>query len=215
MGNLVHELGDGYIRERFERTMFFDEKEYPCFIDPERRADGKSIPIIRLTGTVEEPVSEKAMMPYDFFKDLGVFKIPDLGWRMANEGRYLAHFRRNNRMNQTGYKRGLTPANLEMFVSPATEYLQETDNLSINHYIKPEVEVLLVMKPKYVRFRDGIAAMQRGDLYSFCTSPMVAVIPSLNNTQAVYFNTRQVATIEKGDIVCSNKIMEKYLRDTL
>jgi hypothetical protein len=216
MANLVKELGEGYVLERFAQTMFFNDKEQPSYIDPNRRATERGLATVALTGTAEKPVIENTYTPFDFFKDLSVFKLPDLGWRMAAEGRFLGYYRRNNRMDQTGYKRGLTPRNLERFVSPATEFLQDTGNLSEDHYTKPEVEVLLIMKPTYLRFKEGLQLMRAGKLFSFCTSPMIGIIPDVNDSQAIYFNTRQVAKVDnKGNIVCSNKVVERYLRDTL
>lgn len=216
MGNLITELGAQFVRERFNHAMLYDDKGNPCYLETGRNWNTGLVPVTAVTGTPDKPVIEKKGIPYAFFSSMSCFKVPDLGWRMAAEGRYLAHFRKNNKMNRTGYRRGFNPNNSEITVSPATLYLQETKNLSDTHYDKLEVQTLLVMRPEYMKFDEGIRMMKEGDLFSFAVSPVIAVIPDVNQGFMIFFNTRQVAKLtNKGTLVCPNETIKTYLKNCL
>lgn len=206
--NLVKELGMEYFQDRCRNSMFFDENKRSCYIGDEW--GGAGIPIYVVSGTTEKPVTTQERKGADFFTDLSVFSTPPLGWRMAAEGRYLAYFRRNNR----SYHRGVAHHVLTRTVSPASQYLMETDNLSHNFYEDRAPTAHMVMQPSYISFRQGIEAMRQGELFSFAASPIIAVLPDVNGKQAVYFNTTHAATVSpEGEIECGSPAIMSLIKE--
>lgn len=208
--NLVQELGLDYFSDRCKNSMFFDEEGKACFLARQGWGGSRGAPATMVSGSPEKPETKSIYKPYDFFKDLSVFATPPLGWRMAAEGRYLAYFRRNNR----AYHRGVAPHVLTRQVSPASDFLMRTGNLSPDHYENENVVVNMVMMPHYIKLREGIEAMRRGDLFSFCASPTVAVIPDVGEQQAIYFNTNRAGTVRPdGSINTNSPAIADILRE--
>lgn len=212
MSNLVKELGVDYMRERFAGCMFFDENGVPCYIDntvtwPRLRVKAKSI-----RGEPENFTLEERSFPEGFFKDLSVFQTPPLGWRMSADGTYLVHFRRNNK----SYQRALATKVVQRTVSPSTNFLIDTENVDSTYYERPDTTIAMIMSPKYVAFREGIEKMQKGELFSFCVSPNLAVIPEVGEQQAILFNTTRVGTIKKnGEVLCDVPQVHTLIQDSI
>jgi len=212
--NLIEELGVNFIRERFSESLFLDVDGSPCYINAKVRWEPKTVCAVKLSGSVDEVEKKTVNIPDDFFKDLSVFGTPPLGWRMNSDGTYVVHFSKNNRMNNTGYLRGLNPRNTDKFLSPATQYLIESENLKADKLDKIETSAFMIMKPTYKSFREGLKEMRNGNIFSFVSSPVLAVIPAEDQGQAIYFNTRLAAKIDKnGELICSNPIVENYVRE--
>lgn len=209
--NLVQELGSAYMSERFYGSMFYDEEKRPCYIDNNVAWPRDKIAAVALTrADPDKPEAAPVALPYPFFKDMSVFWTPPLGWRMAGEGRYLAYLRRNNR----SYHRGIASHILTRWLSPASEILMDSDNLNYGQYDSLNATLALVMNPQYIPLRQGSEAMRKGDLFSFAASPTVAVIPGLNDTQSIYFNTNKVGEISaKGVISCASPAIEDIIKE--
>lgn len=210
--NLVQELGVDYMRDRFGGCMFYNADKTPCYIEAgDTWANGK-IRVKVVSGTPENAVGKSLQVPYDFFSDLSVFSVPPLGWRTAEDGCYLAHFRRNNK----SYQRAVAPKVLLRTLSPATQFLVDTDNVSEHKYANPEALTALIMLPKYLPFREGLEAMRKGDLFSFCVNPNVAVIPNVGKTQALYFNMTKVGVVNTaGEVVIPDTNISALVKDIL
>lgn len=214
--NLIQELGTNFVRERFNESLFVDENGNPCYITTKVRWEPRSVAAFRLSGSPEDVKKEQTNIPDNYFKDLSVFGTPALGWRMNGDGTYLVHFSKNNRMNNTGYHRGLNPRNIDRFVSPATRYLVETDNLKEDKYEQLATQAMLIMRPVYKSLRHGLEEMRKGNLYSFAASPVLAIIPAENEGQSIFFNTRLAAKISKeGELECPNPILSNYIKEHL
>ena len=210
--NLVKELTPGYFFERFRGCMFKDAEGRPNYIDTQQPVERDAVICNLVGGTPTKPTLEKTRFPWDFFADLSVFSVPALGWRQAGQGRYLVHFRRNNRT----YHRAVAANILQRWVSPATKFLLSSGNLNIDYYDRMPIVVHLVMLPEYTPLKDGIAAMRKGEIFSFCTSPNLAVIPDVDEQQAIYFNTSRVGTVLKdGTVTCTVPFIDAIIREAL
>jgi hypothetical protein len=212
--NLLKELGRAYMQQRFYGSMFFDADKNVCYIseDNSQWTMPDAVPIIKLSGTVEKPKTERIQMPGDFFTDLSVFATPTLGWRMAAQGRYLAHYSKVTRSNH----RGLAPNNITTYIAPSTQFLNTHGSISTEYYSRTSNVVQIIMRPEFVTLKDGIEAMNKGDLFSFCISPTLAIMPEVNNTKAIFFKTHKVGIVEEdGSINCKIPIVCKTLENTL
>ena len=211
--NLVEELGIGYMSDRFEGCMFFDPDNRPNYLN--LRGGGQregSLRSVAVTGTATQPAMTENWLPYDFFKDLSVFSVPPLGWRAAAQGRYLARFSRKNKC----YHRGIAHHILNRELSPATNYLVATGNVSNDYYNRVATTVSMIMKPEYTAFGEGIELMRRGKLFSFCVNSAIAVIPESEDRQAIYLNSTKAAIVcENGRIEFTTPFVDSALRDQL
>lgn len=210
--NLVKELGVDYMRERFNGCMFYDDQGMPCYVDsstvwPRLRVKARSI-----RGTPESFELEERSFPEGFFKDLSIFQTPPLGWRMSADGTYLVHFRRNNK----SYQRALATKVVQRTVAPSTSFLIDTENVDSMYFERPDTTVAMIMSPSYVTFREGIEKMKSGELFSFCVSPNLAVIPEVNDQQALLFNTTRVGTVtKKGAVRVEVPQVETLIQDSI
>lgn len=208
--NLIKELSVGYFQERFGGCMFFDPDKKASYIDTSRSWHKNEVGIITVSGTASKPVTEEAVLPYDFFTGLEVFGVPNLGWRSAAQGRYMVYMSRNNR----AYHRGVSREVLQRWLSPATQFLIDTDNISEDYYTRVATTTSMVMQPEYVPFTEGVSMLKRGELFSFCTSANLAVIPDVGDDLAIYFNSNRVGSVKSnGQIDCTIPVINQIIKD--
>lgn len=213
MQNIIEELGAQYASERFGGCFLFTDDNRPAYVNTGVRWNSGTVPVIAVEGSVNKPTTHPIQLPYEFFKTLDVFAVPPLGWRMAAEGRYLVHFSRNN---QATVHRAVSTNVLRRFISPATQFLQDTDNVSVEWYSRLAQTTLLIMRPEYTKLKDGVEAMRAGELFSFCASPVVAVIPDMDESQAIYFNSNKAAILDsKGTLHCKDETLKRYIKEHL
>jgi hypothetical protein len=180
-------------------------------IDSNANWPRSKIAVKRLTGDPESVVVENTSIVDSFFTDLSVFQVPPLGWRMAADGTYMACFRRNNK----SYQRAVSPGVLHRLVSPATAFLIDTDNVDDAYYQRHETTAALIMKPKFVAFREGLEKMRKGELFSFCVNFNLAVIPARGAQQTLLFNTTKVGLVKKdGEVVCDIPQVRALIKDS-
>lgn len=212
MTNLVQELGVAYIKERFQECMFLTPEGSPAFINSSRPWPRGQVAITVAGGSPSAPTSTDAELPHGFFSSLSVFAAPPLGWRVSDDGKYLVNFWRNNR----SYHRAIAPANLHRRFAPSTRWLLNTNNLSREVYDSSASTALLVMQPRYTQFREGLEKMRRGEVLSFAVNPNIAVIPEVDNQQAVLFNNNRVAIVRPdGELSFTFPPMETLVQDQL
>lgn len=210
--NLVKELGVQYMQDRFGYCMFYNNDGLPCYVDPTIAWGRGKVGVKMLEGPIEEVRSTSVQVPETFFTDLKVFSVPPLGWRMSSDGRYMAHFRRNNK----SYQRAVAPKVMLRTLSPATQFLVDTDNVDDQYYNTVDGTVMLVMSPKYIRFREGLRQMREGELFSFAVTPNLAILPWTEGRQSIYFNTMQVGMVEEnGDVNCPNPQVNALIEDSI
>jgi hypothetical protein len=213
MSNIVQELGTSFLIERFNGCMFFDPQGQVQYINGTGRWPAEMVGTSRISGTPEQPVEERDAVPWDFFKDLRVFNVPPLGWRMNTDGSYLVHFRRNNR----SYHRAIANSNLQRTHAPSTNYLINSGNLADRAFRDANSTALMVMRPIYLPFRQGLEQMRAGELLSFAVSATIAVIPEVDDCQTIMFNTTPVAKVlPTGEVVfTSNKNVQPFIEEQL
>lgn len=209
--SLIEELGLDYFNERFNGSMFFDENKNVCIVSTEKFIRN-NIYAKMVEGTVDKPIVKEHSVPFEFFTDLTVFKTPLLGWSMAAEGKYLAHLSRNNR----SYHRGTSSKTLLRRIAPSTKFLIDTGSVQPDAFTDMYTTARSVMAPEYVPFRQGLEAMRRGDLFSFAVSPTIAVIPEVDDHQAIYLNTNRAAVVTPdGEVVYDDDVVIPYIKDYL
>lgn len=213
--SLIRECGVDYFMDRFNGSMFFDPDGNPAYVDGSgsRSYTRDSIPIVSVMGTCEKPTNTQGFLPSEFFKSFSTFQVPPLGWRQAAKGRYLTHFSRHNR---SGVRRAIAVDNVRRWTSPATNYLARSDNVSTSYYERPSSTIHLIMKPEFTPLQEGLAAMRKGDLFSFALSSNIAIIPEVDDAFAIYFNTHKVGTISSnGELNCRVPIINDTLKEQL
>lgn len=214
--NLVEELGVNYFTDRFNQAVFLDKDGRPAMVTRDRGSIEDGINVQVFTG---EPVtggsvvdSAPAKVPFSFFSSLKVFAVPPLGWRMSRDGSWLTYMSRAN--NHRRYYRGVTMDNLSQTAAPTSEFLMETGNISRKVVKSVPYAASLLMRPYYLPLRDGLAAMERGDIFSFAVSATIAVIPAAGGKRDILFNTRKVAEVSKdGEVSCINPMVETLIQD--
>jgi hypothetical protein len=204
--NMIQEVGNRHFFDRWAGCMFYDKDGKPNYIRGQA-PDGVIVGVIK--GTASKPSMEEKILPNDMFQKLTMFKVPPLGWRATAEGRYMAFFNRNNK----AYRRGVGASSLQRWISPATQYLINTKNISKEFYDKEIATVALIMMPEYHSLQDGLRLMRSGDLFSFAVSANLAVIPDKDEGKALYFNTNKVGQIMKdGTLNCSLPLISTFIR---
>lgn len=210
--SLVQEVGERYMAERFAGCMFLNADNKVCLINTDKRSNHwgpESVRVTAVSGPVSKLTVEDVQVPTSFFKDLSVFKVPPLGWRTTNGGRYMAYFSRNNE----SYMRAVSVSNLIKVISQPTRYLINTGVISGEHYGRETATALLVLQPEYVKFRDGIQQMREGSILSFAVNQNVAVVPAADDKQYVYFNLKRVAVVEPDDsITCQDPVIKDLIK---
>lgn len=214
--NLVDYVGRNYFADRFKGCMFYDPQGRPAYIDNNRQWPRGAVSVNIVEGTADSYKVTETSLPHEFFKDMQILATPPLGWRMAGKGKYMVHLRRSNVGNRNGYQRGLNTRILEKTLSPVTEFMLDTDNLSEDPYVTEPAIVSMVMNPEYHRLKDGLELLREGELLSFCVNPNIAVIPDVNDNVAVLFNTKKVATInQKNHVKAASAVVSTIIGEHL
>jgi hypothetical protein len=214
MSNLVKELGDRYFKQRFVHAMFAVDG-MPHFLDSESMWPNGKVTAVKVLGPAEKPKTESVNLPWHFFDSFDKFRVPPLGWRMAAQGRVLIHFTRNG-IRRAGYRRGVAPENLRKYYAPSSIFLDRGGNISLHYYNGTAATTSLIMDPKYMSLKEGIEAMDNGDVVGFAANANIAVIPAVSRGKTVMFNTNFVGTISKdGEVKCESPIIESILKDGL
>lgn len=205
--NLVEELGRRYFAERFDGSFFKGPDGSTCIV---AGLGNDGILANKVAGTVSKPALDSTEIPNDFFVDMSVFATPELGWRSAAQGKYLAFFSRNNR----SYHRGTSHGNLHRDISPLSYWAAETGALNLPTYNKEATTAKLVMEPEYLSLTEGLAKLAEGELLSFCISANMAVFPEEEEMLALMFNNRKVGTVNlNGEITCNIPFIRSTLEE--
>jgi len=210
--NLVDEVGLAYFSERFRGIMFEGPNGKPCFISPNGipRVLNNVVPAIQVEGTPAKPSTTNIELPYDFFTGMEVFAAPEIGWRQAHNGRYLAYFERNN----GSYVRGLALGNMGVHYSDVSRWAADNGMFSLDWYERDLTKVLLAMRPEFTPLKEGIGKIMEGTMLAFAVSSRLAVVPDTGDTLAILFNRNKVGMINaNGEINCSIPFVNKSLTE--
>lgn len=205
MSNLVAKYGPSWFTSKFNGTFFMYEGK-PARVLEAVSSRGVYIRVLdKIDGHV---VGNNLEVTGDLFPDSSVFSVPELGYRHAWDGVYLAFFVRNN----TSYVRGLSLRNLSARVSNITNLIQNR----LNSVPSPSQDDLnyLAMKPEFVPFHEGIRKVLAGELVSFAASPTLAVVPSPTSESelTVLFCGKTVGKVDSnGNLRITSPITNEYI----
>lgn len=198
--HLIQEIGVDYFRDRFNGAMFMGPNNLPCYVNSASGSyTGTSVPAVEVQGTPARVKVTNIEIPYDFFTSMEVFSAPELGWRCAAKGRYLAYYSRNN----NSYQRGVSLNNVTRIINPITHWASAEGLIDFHIFEREANKTLLVMRPEFTPFSEGVAQLREGKILSFCVSPNTAVVHDENDTLSIMFNQNKVGTVTAtGDIDC-------------
>lgn len=203
MPNLIESVGVDYFNRRFSGSYFLDQNDNPAIVVT---AGGDATVATVLKGTSNRMMEDTAEIPNDYFTDLSKFSVPRLGWRTAAQGKYLVYMSRNNR----SYHRGLSAGNLNVKLSPMTQWLVRSNNF--RNTIGKNKQALLAMKPEFIPFAEGVEKMRRGEILSFAASHIVAVSPDVDEKFAIFFREKKVGEVlPNGTLSFTIPSVEEYL----
>ena len=200
MPNLLQSLGRDYFDSRCEGSMFFGPGGSPSSILRASRDNYNQVIIKSYTGKIGRITTEQAELEADFFSGLEVLRTPELGWRTALDGKYLAFLSRNNR----GYTRGVTGANLTTNLHPMSMSLIEDGEISNSYFENLGVQTKLVMEPDYLTLAEGMASMREGNILSFAMSASMALVVESDEAASLLLGRRRVGSVSfDGTINCT------------
>jgi hypothetical protein len=205
MTDLITKLGTEFFNRKFSGSYFKDNQDRPGII---RTVDGGQVAYTALGGNSKRIYRSDQTLPRSFFTGLEVFSVPTLGWRSAQDGKYLSFFSRNNR----SYHRGLSGSNLTSEHSPLTKWLMASQNMDRNIALNEDFKCMLAMKPEFIPFTVGIQKMREGSLLSFAASPTVAVMPGEEDTFSIYFRQALAGKVlPDGTVVVDIPMLADYV----
>lgn len=192
--SIVTELGPRYFEQRFAGAYFRGPDNKICMVDTasrEVRRDN-AVPVIVIGGPIERVNSENITLPDTFFTDMAQFAVPRLGWRSAQNGRFMTYLTRNNQ----SYQRGVCKKNLEFQDAPHTSFLCQYASISREYYQRPVTLGKMVLDPQYMPLARGLADMNAGRRAGFCLNPDIAVVPFSEDKYALLGMAGMVGTVE-------------------
>ncbi len=192
--SIVTELGHSYFAERFNGAYFRGPEDKMYMIDTGRRgfSSGSNVPVLSIAGTAERVTSDVETLPTSFFTDMAQFKVPRLGWRCAQNGRYLTYLTRNNQ----SYQRGVCKKNIERTYAPHTDFLSRYGQVSKDYFDRYETTGKLVLDPHYLPLQQGLREMNAGRRLAFAINPDVAVVPYSDDRYALLGMSGMIGTVE-------------------
>lgn len=193
--NLVEQFGYSYFSNRFAGAFFLTEDKTPAIV----RSAGRSyVDVALCKGTAEAPSIEDSRVSNEFFTDMAQFDIPNMGWRAAGRGRFLAYIERNPH----GYRRGTTRDGLDIGTSPITSALMDSGTLDIQNYTREAAVARMVLLPQFTPFTQGIKDIIEGRIISFAVSHHMAVYAQDDQSMAIMFGKRKVGSVDySGKVV--------------
>lgn len=189
--NLVQAFGESYFSNRFGGAFFLTEDGTPAII---RSAGSRGVDCVLCQGTVESPKLLDIHIPKDYFSDMKLFDIPNMGWRAAGRGRFLAYIERNS----GGYRRGTTRDSLDVGVSPMTAALEECGTLDVSNYTRESAIARMVLAPSFTPFTQGVQDILAGRIVGFAVSHNLAVYVQDDDTLAIMLGKRKVGSVDSS-----------------
>lgn len=207
MSNLIKDLGVPYCNENLIGSLLFVEG-VPHIIN---EITQRGISTTSFKGQISKPVLANVNLPVTILdKGFESLKYPRLGYRSAAKGKVLMELELI-----PNFKRGLRPDSLQVtFPAPIT-FLADKLAIDLNHYTRDNVKPLIVASEDYMSMQDGLAAIRKGDIYTFAVSHELAVIPAAieGGYLEIVYRGRTVGEIAasgkvSGTITKVNKLME-------
>ena len=169
MSDLVTQFGTDWFNRKFAGTIF-NYKGVSCRV---QMATTKGKVLCRAVRRVDNKlVAADLSLPTSEFKSAERFRTRELGYRTAQNGKYLAFLRRNN----SSYSRGVSVKDIHLLESPLTSALVDGGHIAAN--LSEDELHLLVAHPTYLPLGTGLKLLLQGKVASFAVSPTVAVMPA-------------------------------------
>lgn len=192
--NIVDQVGWEYFSTRFNGCVFIGPSAAPHYIEGVNNSRSR---LVQCKEVESYKSARNVTLPYDFFESFKFLAVPEVGWRAAEGGRLLVRLERNN----TSYTRGITLKNLTRDYAMHTEYMFNMGKLSRRDVELPAYTATLVTKPEHMSMRDGLEAMNKGEIMAFTNSAHIAVVPESNTTYNILCGSSHVANVSpEGEV---------------
>lgn len=128
----------------------------------------------QLLGTPEKFTREPVYIPVDYFTGMNSLQYPQLGYRVAAAGQYLAYMSRI----PTAVRKGLHVSQLKVDVNRLSSALEYYTGFEMGYYDSAEVMALLALKPQLTSWQEGLKKVKAGEIISFVVDENFACVPS-------------------------------------
>lgn len=192
MPNLVEQLGQDYC-DNFLRGVVFrhDSKLYMI-----SRVTDEYILTNRMNPDPQlQRVEREVRLPLDTLPDWSALSYPRMGYRPLC-GRAVAYLAKNNSV-----QRGLHGRDIHATTSFMERSVLQGLGIRVERVFGETGKQLLAFDDRFMSFKDGFAAIQAGDIVSFCMSPDVAVKPIQNGYLGILYRERQIGTVKEDGTV--------------
>ena len=213
MSNLIQQFGPEWFRSKFGGS-FFRYKGLPArVVDVKRpRKDTIEVQIRACTKVNGKVVGSVFNVSPELFPDGKPFAVPELGYRSALDGRWLALVQRNN----SSYTRGLAIKNMKVSEHLFTVALRREGVL--REYMSEDDLNYIALNKEFIPFHRGIKLMLDKKLYCFAASPTVAVVPSQesDNLLSVLMCNKIIGAVDAdGARTISAPVARTYVEETV
>jgi len=192
--NIVDDVGMNYFLDRFNGCIFLGENGNPHILEHirgQRIAQDANIRCLEVIGEGFKASVQRTEVSREFFSSLSFLKLPPIGYRMSEDGRYLCYFQRKN----TSYTRGITTGNCVRSYADHTKYMFDMGKLNRIKAEEKQVLASILAKPRFHTLTEGVEHLNNGDLLCFVNSPDIAVVPENEELYNVMFKQVHVGNI--------------------
>lgn len=207
MSNLIEKYGPSWVQNKFHGS-YFRYNNMPAKMLEVVGDEVVAQVALRKSGGVERKVIR---VPASYFPTSEVFNVPELGYRHAQEGRWLAFISRNN----SSYHRGLSASNIRVVESSHTEYLR-MNRVPVKSLNDSEL-CNVIMDPNFIPFHKGIKLMLDGKIMSFAASPTIAVVPDHSGEGLIVrMCSKEIGTVSPdGVLSITAPFAQNYIEETV
>ena len=216
MPNLIESFG-GLVRfyDKFDGSMFKDADGDSLLVSRARHdypeQDKVACRKIKLTasGRVSSQVETKTV-PASFFSDMGVFGLPELGWRATAAGKMLVYHQKSD----TTYHRGTCVRVLSSTVSGFSRWLASAGDITIPTETTEIKVAHSILNPTFHTMAEGLALIREGRLASFAINHKLAVTPNPEGNFDLWYKLAVAGTItESGEVRTTNTYAQSTLME--
>ena len=187
--SIIKDVGIEYFVARFSGSIFIGENGNVHFLNG--NGNRNTVGATEVVGDDLKATTKRVDIPHDFFKDMNFLRLPPLGYRSADRGRYLCYFERKNH----SYTRGYTHGNSSRTYADHTLYMFDMGRLQRPSVERQEVLASLIAKPRFFTLGEGLEEMNKGKLLCFANSPDIAVVAEDDEKYNVIFKKNHVANL--------------------
>lgn len=147
-------------------------------------------------GTPERFAKREIMIAPDYFTGMMSLRYPQLGYRTAAAGQYLAYYSRI----PTAVRKGLHLTQLKVEMSKLSRALEHYTGFDMEYYTNPSIQTMLIHKPVIMGWQEGLQKVKEGEIISFVVDENFAVVPSSHNKHymMILYRDRMIGTLSEG-----------------